>query len=142
MRRDLGALDRDFDLLIIGGGISGACLACDAALRGLSVALVEQYDFGAATSAASSKILHNGLRYLQQGQLGRLRESAFERCRFQVIAPHLTHYVPFLIPTYRGFRQGSPVLRTAVALHTLLCAGQNRAIRDTEKRVPSWRSCS
>ena len=143
MRRDLGALaDRDFDLVIIGGGISGACLACDAALRGLSVALVEQRDFGAATSAASSKILHGGIRYLQQGQLRRLRESALERCRFQVIAPHLTHYVPFLIPTYRGLRQGSAVLRTSVALYTLLCAGQNRTIRDTAKRVPSWHACS
>ena len=107
MQRDLGALeDREFDLLIIGGGISGACLAHDAALRGLSVALVEQNDFGAATSAASSKILHGGIRYLQHGQLRKLRESVLERSRFQAIAPHLTHYVPFLIPTYRGFRKG------------------------------------
>ena len=88
MRRDLGALaDRDFDLVIIGGGISGACLACDAALRGLSVALVEQRDFGAATSAASSKILHGGIRYLQQGQLRRLRESASNDVGFRS-SPH------------------------------------------------------
>ena len=141
MRRDLGALeDRAFDLLIIGGGISGACLAHDAALRGLSVALVEQQDFGAATSAASSKILHGGIRYLQRGQLRKLRESALERCRFQAIAPHLTHWVPFLIPTYRGFRKGRAVLRAGVTLHALLCAGQDRAIRDGEKQVPPWRS--
>ncbi len=141
MRRDLGALeDQEFDLLIIGGGISGACLAHDATLRGLSVALVEQHDFGAATSAASSKILHGGIRYLQQGQLRKLRESALERCRFQAIAPHLTHYVPFLIPTYRGFRKGQVVLRGGVTLYTLLCAGQSRAIRDAEKRVPPWRA--
>ena len=141
MRRDLGALDdRAFDLLIIGGGISGACLAHDAALRGLSVALVEQQDFGAATSAASSKILHGGIRYLQRGQLRKLRESALERCRFQAIAPHLTHWVPFLIPTYRGFRKGRAVLRAGVTLHALLCAGQDRAIRDAEKQVPAWRS--
>ena len=141
MRRDLGALeDRAFDLLIIGGGISGACLAHDAALRGLSVALVEQQDFGAATSAASSKILHGGIRYLQHGQLRKLRESALERCRFQAIAPHLTHYVPFLIPTYRGLQKGRAVLRAGVTLHALLCAGQDRAIHDAEKRVPPWRS--
>ena len=132
--------DRAFDLLIIGGGISGACLAHDAALRGLSVALVEQQDFGAATSAASSKILHGGIRYLQQGQLRKLRESALERCRFQAIAPHLTHYVPFLIPTYRGLRKGRALLRAGVTLHSLLCAGQDRAIHDAEKRVPPWRS--
>lgn len=141
MRRDLAALEAsEFDLLIIGGGISGACLAHDAALRGLSVALVEQHDFGAATSAASSKILHGGIRYLQHGHLRKLRESALERCRFQTIAPHLTHYVPFLIPTYRGFRKGRAVLRAGVTLYSLLCAGQDRAIRDAEKRVPPWRS--
>jgi len=132
--------DRAFDLLIIGGGISGACLAHDAALRGLSVALVEQQDFGAATSAASSKILHGGIRYLQRGQLRKLRESALERCRFQAIAPHLTHWVPFLIPTYRGFRKGHAVLRAGVTLHALLCAGQDRATHDAEKRVPPWRA--
>ncbi len=141
MQRDLGALeDREFDLLIIGGGISGACLAHDAALRGLSVALVEQNDFGAATSAASSKILHGGIRYLQHGQLRKLRESVLERSRFQAIAPHLTHYVPFLIPTYRGFRKGRAVLHAGVTLYTLLCTGQDRAIRDPEKLVPPWRS--
>ena len=104
------------------------------------MALVERHDFGAATSAASSKILHGGIRYLQHGQLRRLRESALERSRFQAIAPHLTHYVPFLIPTYRGFRKGRAVLRAGVGLYTLLCAGQNRAIRDIEKQVPPCRS--
>ena len=104
------------------------------------MALVEQHDFGAATSAASSKILHGGIRYLQHGHLRKLRESALERCRFQTIAPHLTHYVPFLIPTYRGFRKGRTVLRAGVTLYSLLSAGQDRAIRDAEKRVPPWRS--
>ena len=104
------------------------------------MALVEQHDFGAATSAASSKILHGGIRYLQHGHLRKLRESALERCRFQTIAPHLTHYVPFLIPSYRGFRKGRAVLRAGVTLYSLLCAGQDREICDAEKRVPPWRS--
>ena len=90
MRRDLARLDNTtFDVVIIGGGMSGACLAYDAALRGLSVALVERGDFGGATSAASSKLLHGGIRYLQQLRLDKVRESARERAHFQRIAPHL-----------------------------------------------------
>ncbi len=91
MQRDLDRLSRDeFDLLIVGGGISGACLAHDAALRGLSVALIEKRDFGGATSSASSKLLHGGIRYLQQARIDKVRESAMERAAFQAIAPHLS----------------------------------------------------
>ena len=86
MRRDLGTLQQTrFDLAVIGGGITGACIAHDAALRGLQVALVERNDFGSATSAASSKLLHGGIRYLQHAQLGKVRESAQERAYFQAI---------------------------------------------------------
>jgi glycerol-3-phosphate dehydrogenase len=141
--RDLRALhDRRFDLVVIGGGITGACLAHDAALRGLSVALVDKGDFGGATSAASSKLLHGGIRYLQQLQLAKLRESALERCYFQRVAPHLTRYVPFLIPTFRGFVQGRTALDVAMRVYALLCAGQNDLIRDRVKRVPAARTLS
>lgn len=142
MRRNVDALrSREFDLAIVGGGISGACLAHDAALRGLSVALIEQRDFASATSSASSKLLHGGIRYLQQVQLSKVRESAFECASFQVIAPHLTRYVPFLIPTYRGVARGRAMLATGLSLYEALTAGQNRGISDAAKRVPSSRYC-
>lgn len=103
MRRDLKCLaEKEFDLLVIGGGITGAFLAYDAALRGIKTALIEKGDFGMATSSASSKLLHGGVRYLQQLQLNKVRESARERTFFQIIAPQLTTTVPFIIPTYRG----------------------------------------
>jgi glycerol-3-phosphate dehydrogenase len=137
MKRDLARLSRDeFDVLIVGGGISGACLAHDAALRGLSVALIEKRDFGGATSAASSKLIHGGIRYLQQGRFDKVRESASERAAFQTIAPHLLRYVPFLIPTYPGLARGRAALAAGVALYEWLTAGANRSIADTTSRVP------
>ena len=143
MLRDLDSFQhRVFDIVVLGGGISGACLAHDAALRGLSVALVEKQDFGAATSAASSKLLHGGIRYLQQLRPDKVRESAIERCRFQRIAPHLTCYVPFLIPTFRGLVKGRMALQGALLAHELICAGQNAVIRDPSKRVPRSRCCT
>ena len=108
----------------------------------MSVALIEKQDFGGATSAASSKLLHSGIRYLQQIKLGKVRESAIERCHFQAIAPHLTHYVPFLVPTYRGLARGRTALRAALVLHTLLAKGQDAGIRDSSKRVPRSRMCT
>ena len=80
MRRDLSRLEsEEYDLLVIGAGIQGACIAWDAALRGLRVALVERDDFGAATSANSLRIIHGGLRYLARGDFARMRESIHER---------------------------------------------------------------
>lgn len=128
--------DREFDAVILGGGITGAFVALELTLRGLEVALIERDDFGAATSSASSKVLHGGIRYLQQARVGKLRESALERARFQVLAPHLTRYVPFLVPTYRDVRKGRTLLATALAIYAAACAGQNRLIPDLAKRVP------
>ena len=115
MQREPARLAREtFDVLVLGGGISGACIAWDATLRGLSVALVERDDFGAATSSASSKLLHGGIRYLQQGLLGRVRESAREQAAFRRIAPHLVDPLSFLIPTYGRGARGKPLLRTGL----------------------------
>jgi glycerol-3-phosphate dehydrogenase len=140
MRRSPERLgDREFDLLIVGGGISGACLAHDAALRGLSVALVEKSDFGAATSAASSKLLHGGIRYLQQLQIGKVRESARERAAFLRIAPHLIRWVPFIVPTFSDLLRGRAVLSAGMTVYGLLCRGQDDAIRDPSRRVPRSR---
>lgn len=88
------------DILIIGGGITGAGIARDAALRGLRVALVEKSDFAAGTSSRSSKIVHGGVRYLEYGHFLLVRESARERRVVQSIAPHLVHRLDFLYPVF------------------------------------------
>lgn len=90
---------RMFDLAVIGGGITGAGIARDAAMRGLSVALVEARDYASGTSSRSSKMIHGGLRYLAQGDIALVKEAASERQILRRIAPHLTRLSPFLIPT-------------------------------------------
>jgi glycerol-3-phosphate dehydrogenase len=90
----------DLDVLVVGGGITGAGIARDAALRGLSVALVEAVDFAAGTSSRSSKLIHGGVRYLQQGDVGLVREAASERARLRRIAPHLAASLLMVMPTY------------------------------------------
>ena len=92
------------DLLIIGGGIVGAGVARDAAMRGLKVGLVEQHDFAFGTSSRSSRLLHGGLRYLAQGRIGLVHEAGVEKTIVHRIAPHLAEPLPFLFPTYRGNR--------------------------------------
>jgi glycerol-3-phosphate dehydrogenase len=97
----LGALtSADLDLLVVGGGITGAGVARDAALRGLRVALVERVDWAAGTSSRSSKLIHGGVRYLEQGDVGLVREAANERFVLRRIAPHLTAPLRLVMPTY------------------------------------------
>lgn len=143
MKRRPEALEAtEHDLLIIGGGITGACLSFDAATRGMRVALIERDDFGGATSAASSKLLHGGIRYLQQLRLGKARESARERLFFQNLAPHLTHYVPFVVPTFRGLAKSKPVLSAGMVLYETLCIGQTELLLDRAQAVPPGRGLS
>ncbi|MDX2166232.1 MAG: glycerol-3-phosphate dehydrogenase/oxidase [Deltaproteobacteria bacterium] len=92
--------ERRFDLLVIGGGITGVGVARDAALRGLSVALLERRDFASGTSSRSSKLIHGGLRYLQQADVGLVREAATERYAVRKLAPHLARPVQMLFPIY------------------------------------------
>src|SRR5213082_948520 len=88
-----------FDLLVIGGGITGLGIALDAAARGLSVALAEKDDFAAGTSGRSSRLVHGGLRYLEQRDFGLVRESLRERgLLLNTLAPHLVTPVPFMLP--------------------------------------------
>lgn len=87
-----------FDILVVGGGITGAGVALDAAARGLRVALIDQADFAAGTSSKSSKLIHGGLRYLQQGDIGLVYEALHERQRLLRNAPHLVRVLPFMIP--------------------------------------------
>jgi len=93
-----------FDLLIIGGGINGAGIARDAAGRGLSVCLVEKHDLASATSSASTKLVHGGLRYLEQYELRRARECLIERDRLLAIAPHIVWPLRFVLPHDTGLR--------------------------------------
>src|SRR6188508_1615606 len=87
-----------FDVLVVGGGITGAGVALDAATRGYSVALVERGDFAIGTSSRSSKLVHGGVRYLEQKEFGLVREALAERQIALRNAPHLVHVLPFLIP--------------------------------------------
>ena len=140
MKRDVEKLrEAELDVVIVGAGISGACIAFDAASRGLSVALIDRGDFGAATSAASSKLLHGGLRLLQQLRFDKVRESAFERLYFQNLAPHLTRWVPFIVPTYRGLAKSKLLLGAGMLAYETVAAGQRRALRDAAKQPPSGR---
>lgn len=115
------------DVLVVGGGIVGAGVARDAAMRGLRVGLVEQHDFAFGTSSRSSRLLHGGLRYLAQGNLGLVREASLEKRTIAEIAPHLAQPLGFIFPSYRG--EGPPLwqLRIGVKLYDLLCSGRNFA---------------
>ena len=142
MKRDLHKLaETTYDLLIIGGGINGACAAWDAALRGLSVALIDKGDFGAATSANSLKIIHGGLRYLQNADFRRMRQSIRERRIFMRIAPHLVHPFPCLMPTYGHFMHGKELLSLALMINDLVGFDRN-CLEDPQKYIPRGRVVS
>src|ERR671932_383907 len=93
-----------FDVLVIGGGITGAGVALDAATRGYSVALVERGDYAIGTSSRSSKLVHGGLRYLQNFDLGLVREALLERQINVALAPHLVKPLPLVVPAFDGAR--------------------------------------
>jgi glycerol-3-phosphate dehydrogenase len=113
------------DLLIIGGGITGAGIARDAALRGLRVALVDKADFGAGTSSHSSRLIHGGIRYLEQGAFRLVFEASHERRVLLRIAPHLVRPLAFLFPVYRGGRMPAWKLRAGMWLYDLLSVFRN-----------------
>ena len=136
LNRDTTSLcNREFDLAIIGGGIFGVCAAWDAALRGLSVALVEKNDFSHATSANHFKMVHGGIRYLQHADIPRVRESCRERRALLRIAPHLVYPLPIAIPTYGMGIKGKPFLGTGMLLYDLLTFDRNRGLKNG-RRIP------
>jgi glycerol-3-phosphate dehydrogenase len=137
VRNTASLSDQNFDLLVIGGGITGACAALDAAQRGLSVALVEQGDFAGATSAQSLKMIHGGIRYLQHLDLVRLRESCRERMMFLRAAPHLTRPLPIVVPTFGHGMQGKFVFRVALFLNHILTIDRNNGIGDSKRQIPA-----
>jgi len=100
----MDTLDGDYDLLVIGGGINGVGVARDAAGRGIRVALCDRGDLGGATSMASSKLIHGGLRYMEQRQWRLVRESLAEREVLMRLAPHLVRPLRFVLPHAPGLR--------------------------------------
>ena len=143
MKRDLRALARDrYDVIVVGGGIFGVCLAWDAVCRGLSVAIVERGDFSNATSANSFKIVHGGIRYIQHGDIRRVRESSRERRALLRVAPHLVEPLPIVIPTYGHGMNGKEVLRAGVLMYDLAAFDRNRGITDPARQIPWARSLS
>ncbi len=107
----------NFDVIIIGGGISGAAMAYEAAGRGLSVALFEKSDYGGATSSATSKLIHGGLRYLKNMELGLVRESLKERKIMSDIAPNFVYPLPFMIPVYGPGKKEKWMLEAGMVLY-------------------------
>src|SRR6516225_9562043 len=114
-----------FDLLVIGGGITGAGVALDATLRGLRVALIDKGDFASGTSSISSKLVHGGLRYLEHGDFRLVYEALHERRRLLHNAPHLVHPLRFILPFYRGSRIAPWQWRVALLLYDLLAGAGN-----------------
>lgn len=143
MRRQIESLvNREHDLVVVGGGIFGICTAWDAALRGLRVALIERGDFCEATSANCFKIVHGGIRYLQHGDVYRIRESSHERRALLRIAPHLVHPLPTVVPTYGRGLKGKEFLTAGMGLYDVLTWDRNRGVPDPHQHIPPARSLS
>jgi glycerol-3-phosphate dehydrogenase len=144
MKRNVKRLNtRVYDLVVVGGGITGSCIAWDAALRGLHVALLEKADFGGATSANSLKTIHGGLRYLQDGSLSLMRQMIRERQAFLRMAPHLVHPLTCVMPTNRGKKLlgNKWVLGLGLKLNDLISLDRNWG-SDPQKVLPNGRILS
>jgi glycerol-3-phosphate dehydrogenase len=139
MQRDVAALASEtYDVIVVGGGITGACVARDAALRGLRVALVEKNDFSSATSGASSKLIHGGVRYLKNLEFGLVRESLRERRTWANVAPHMLDPVGILMPTRGHGLRSKWALTIFLATYDLLSYDRNR-VHDPDKRIGNHR---
>jgi glycerol-3-phosphate dehydrogenase len=132
VKRDIAALAaREHDVLVVGGGVSGAAVAWDAALRGLDVALVEAADFASGTSWNSLKTIHGGLRHLQRANVAAVRASARERSTLLRIAPDLVRPLEFVVPTHGHGLRGREALGLAMAATDILTRGRNRGLKAT-----------
>jgi len=117
--------DRAFDVLVIGGGVTGAGIARDAAMRGLSVALIDKGDFGSGTSSRSSRLIHGGVRYLEHGHLRLVFEASAERRRLLRLAPHLVRPLAFTWPIYDGQRIPLWKINAGLTLYDALALFRN-----------------
>ncbi|MEI6210386.1 MAG: glycerol-3-phosphate dehydrogenase/oxidase [bacterium] len=143
MRRDVSRFEnRTFDLLVIGGGINGAAIAHLAAAAGASVALIEKNDWASGASSATTKLLHGGIRYLEQFELGLVRESLRERFIQLAIAPHLARSMGFVIPVYRTDTRPLWLMTLGVWIYQVLSGrwslGKHRGLtrQEIEQRAP------
>ena len=132
---------QEFDLIVIGGGITGATVAYEAATRGLSVALLEKSDFSSATSSATSKMIHGGLRYLSTFEFGLVRESLKERRVLMNIAPNFIHPVPFIFSVYKKDKVTNSKMKLGMWLYELFSFDKNY-LWDKSRKVPQHRSIS
>ncbi|OFZ60192.1 MAG: hypothetical protein A2328_05565 [Bdellovibrionales bacterium RIFOXYB2_FULL_36_6] len=136
MKRDIEKLSKDeFDILVIGGGIHGITVAREAAKNGYKTALIEMNDFGHSTSFNSMKVIHGGLRYLQHGNLKRIRQSIRSRKIMQNVAPHLIKAVPFLVPTFGRGLKSKNIMRLALSVNDLISFNRNYNIA-FQNRIP------
>lgn len=134
--------DERFDVVIIGGGITGASVAYDAATRGLKVALLEKKDFSGATSAATSKLIHGGLRYLANNEFSLVRESLRERKVLEDIAPNFVYPFPMLMTHYKSSLKNSKwVMKLGLTLYDILSYDRGRTW-DESKKIPLHRTVS
>ncbi len=132
-------VDEIFDLVVIGAGINGIGIARDAAARGLRVALVEKEDLGSGTSSWSGRLIHGGLRYLEQGDIALVRESLRERERLFRLAPHLVKPVPLMIPFYRHNRRSRWMLRLGMIAYDILSFDKTTASHTILSRAETLR---
>lgn len=144
-RRMRRLVDEEFDLLVVGGGITGCGIARDATLRGLTVALVERGDYASGTSSKSSRLVHGGIRYLEQLEFGLVFESARERAALERLNPHLVWPQSFVIPGFAGDRHGLAAIGFGLWLHEALSLfrghGRHRRLGPDEAalKVPGLR---
>src|SRR5688572_2571029 len=122
--RTLNASGITFDVIVIGAGINGAGIARDAAMRGLKVLLLDKGDIAGGTSSWSTRLIHGGLRYLEYGDFGLVRESLRERETLLHIAPHLVRQLPLVIPVYENARRGLWTIRAGMIAYDLLSFGK------------------
>ncbi len=132
---------KEFDLIVVGGGITGATVAYEAASRGLSVAMIEKSDFGSATSAGTSRMIHGGLRYLSTYEFGLVRESLKERRVLTNIAPNFIHPASFLISVYKKDKTPNFMLKIGMLLYELFSFDKNR-LWDKSKKMPHHKTVS
>ncbi|MCA1578123.1 MAG: glycerol-3-phosphate dehydrogenase [Acidobacteria bacterium] len=135
-------MNTNFDVIVIGAGINGAGIARDAAMRGLRVLLIDKGDVAGGTSAASTRLIHGGLRYLEHFGFGLVRESLKERETLLRIAPHLVRPLAITIPVYKQSRRGRGTIRAGMIAYDLLSLGKSlprhrvQSARETLKQVP------
>ncbi|HSD47421.1 MAG TPA: glycerol-3-phosphate dehydrogenase/oxidase [Pyrinomonadaceae bacterium] len=139
-------MDQHFDVIVIGAGINGAGIARDAAMRGLRVLLIDKGDVASGTSAAATRLIHGGLRYLEHFEFGLVHESLRERETLMRIAPHLVRPLAITIPIYKESRRGRATIRAGMIAYDLLSLGKSLprhrmlSVAETLKRMPGLKA--